>query len=272
MKTLILVTTAILTLTVAHGQTESLNKLDSNGKKDGRWTVYVNAKGKWAKDSSTAVYYLYAYYDHGANIDLGTSLFGGINKFESTTESKSNGKLKLLDGEYKGLDKNGKLKLIYIFKNGEFVSYKDFYPTGKIRQYFNYTNRHFERGEFEPHTYCMYIYDKNGGVKYYFMRKGKNGWMGYASLYDSVEVNKYKVIGDSTFARVNEYANGMLIRTIGQIFVQSQASKEITHGLYYSWYPNGLKKTEGDYYYGKKTGNWKHWDKDGKEIKDKDPL
>jgi len=42
--------------------------VDSNGKKDGKWILYFDAKGDKVKDSTTAVYWRYTYYDHGVHI------------------------------------------------------------------------------------------------------------------------------------------------------------------------------------------------------------
>lgn len=48
-------------------QTEKLNQLDPNGKKEGKWIVYLD--DYWNKvDSSKASYYRFTWYDHGVNI------------------------------------------------------------------------------------------------------------------------------------------------------------------------------------------------------------
>src|SRR5438105_1407633 len=98
--------------TLSFGQTEKINQLDPKGKKEEKWIVYVNDKGKVTKDSTRAVYYLYTYYDHGTNIYPMGILWGRGNKVESTADSKKNEKIKLVDGEYKLYRKSGQVKFI----------------------------------------------------------------------------------------------------------------------------------------------------------------
>src|SRR3990167_2183285 len=116
MKKFLLISTAVLGLTVAHGQTEPLNQVDSNGKKDGKWILYFDAKGDKVKDSTTAVYWRYTYYDHGVHIYPMGGFIGKNGKIEEPTDSKQTGKIKRLDGEYKCYE-NGKLKFIHTFKD-----------------------------------------------------------------------------------------------------------------------------------------------------------
>ena len=136
-------------------QTEKLNQLDSAGKKNGKWCVYLDAK--WNKvDSAKAVFFRYTWYDSGINIQpMGLGDF----KMESTTDSsKQIGKIKLLDGEYKWFDKKGNLKFVHVLKKGEYISYKEFFSSGQLKTFFNYK----EHCEGQPHSWCIFIYDKHG--------------------------------------------------------------------------------------------------------------
>ena len=171
MKKFLLISTAVLGLTVAHGQTEPLNQVDSNGKKDGKWILYFDAKGDKVKDSTTAVYWRYTYYDHGVHIYPMGGFIGKNGKIEEPTDSKQTGKIKRLDGEYKCYE-NGKLKFIHTFKDGEYISYKEFYPSGQLLSFFDYT-KHYEG---QPHSWYIYTYDKNGKVTYEgWTKKDENG-------------------------------------------------------------------------------------------------
>jgi len=77
-----------------------------------------------------------------------------------------------LDGEYKWYDEKGRLRFIHSLNKGEYVSYKEFYPSGTIHQQFDYT----KLWDNEPHTWCIYIYDKKGNLTTTtYMRKDKNG-------------------------------------------------------------------------------------------------
>lgn len=166
-----LISTVCFALTIAHGQTEQLNQLDSNGKKDGKWILYLNGYGEKVRDSATAVFWRYTYYDHGTHIYPMGGFIGKNGKIESSSESKQTGKIKMLDGEYKCFEK-GTLKFIHTFKAGEYISYKEFFSTGQICSYFDYT-KHFER---QPHSWYMYTYDKTGKVTYEgWIKKNEKG-------------------------------------------------------------------------------------------------
>ena len=51
----------------AIAQEEKINSLDENGKKDGKWIVWLDARWKVVNDSSHASYYGYNYFHHGEN-------------------------------------------------------------------------------------------------------------------------------------------------------------------------------------------------------------
>lgn len=261
-----------LILTVAHGQTEKINQIDSAGKQHGKWIVYLDYYWKTVKDSNEAVYYRYTYFDHGINtIRMGSRGSKGW-KFEPATDTAGQkGKVKILDGEYKSFDKKGQLKFIQVFDKGEYVSYKEFNKSGKLYTRFDYKKKLNN----EPNTYAIYIHRKNGDVECYYMSKGKYGWMAYGSPSDSVAKDTLKTIGDSTFATISYYLNGKLIGRQDKISVKAigqsgQAPFKILHGQSTTWYYNGQKKSEGQFYYGKKTGQWKYWNKNGKEIQPKE--
>ncbi|MEK6614644.1 MAG: hypothetical protein AABZ32_00805 [Bacteroidota bacterium] len=191
MKKLFLISTAVLALTVAHGQT-AINQLDQNGKKDGKWLEYLDAKWKVLKDSSHAIYCAYNYYDHGENtfhVSYGKE-YRIHKKLETTnSDNKSIGKLKLLDGEYKWLDKKGRTVSVDYFKNGEHIWVKWYFwerlggylgfhkkMTGKLWGYYDFTKTYKN----QPNTYYMEVYDKNGNTSYYYTRKvDKIGWAAY---------------------------------------------------------------------------------------------
>jgi antitoxin component YwqK of YwqJK toxin-antitoxin module len=266
MKTLILISTAALSLTVAYGQTDKLNQVDTKGKKDGKWSVYLDSKWKEVKDNSQAVYSRYTWYEHGTNLC-------SMGSFEDLTLVPSDNNLqmgqpKLLNGEYKWIDKNGQTKFILVLKDGEFVSYKEYYKSGKMHEYFDYT----KKWQGQPHTYWICIYDKEGKAQSYFYTNGKDGWMGYGTNADSTAVESVKVAGDSTFTTATYYKEGKLIRKTEEITIKKSDGKTETiyHGWTTSWFLSGQKREEGQYFYGKKSGQWKHWDESGKEIPEKD--
>ncbi len=143
-------------------QAEKLNQLDANAKKDGKWILYLDAFGAKV-DSSKAVYCRYTYYDHGVHIyPMGNFISKGEKIEAKENDAQTAGKIKVLDGEYKCLDKNGKVKYIHVFKNGEYVSYKEFFDSGEIQTFFDYT-KHCKG---QSHSWYTYIYDKTGKLTY----------------------------------------------------------------------------------------------------------
>jgi antitoxin component YwqK of YwqJK toxin-antitoxin module len=254
-------------------QTDSINQLDSSGNKDGTWRVYYNAKGKEVGDSSHATYYRYTWYEHGKNTQ-DFEWCGSSDKIISATDTVQYVGLKLLHGEYKITDKRGSVKSIHVFNEGQYVSYRTFYSNGKLREYCNFQNQHFERGEFEPHTYCRRSYNKVGQVKYQYMRgqpdhknpSGDSLWHFEGSYFDSTSITILKRDGDSTFATVTKYRGGRAIRQVDQIIIKGQ--RPIAHGAFTFWYISGQKKEAGFYHYNEKVGEWKQWNIDGTEIED----
>lgn len=171
MKTKIGLTFLFLTLTTfIFGQTEKINQLDSNGKKIGKWTVYLDKDWKQTDDSSKAIFFRYTYFDNGTNIyPMGPC---GGKGYKLTSPNSKSTKSTLLDGEYKWYDSKGRLSSVHVFKNGEYVSCKEYFPTGELSQHFDYT----KKCEGQEHGWTLYIYDKKGKVKQTVATcKDKNG-------------------------------------------------------------------------------------------------
>ncbi len=145
----------------AHCQPTPLNKLDSAGKKDGYWIRYYNKQWKVVDDSSEAYYYYYTYFDHG-NKTQTTAKWGtkGGKLEDSTAGNQRMGKIKLLDGKYTWYDNKGRVFAAFYFDKGEPVSWKQFYPSGKLYMHFDYTIKY----DGKPHSYHIYVYDKNGNL------------------------------------------------------------------------------------------------------------
>lgn len=158
-------------------QTEELNQLDKNGKKQGKWIEYLSDKWKAVTDSSQALYYKYVYYEHGQYI-LSRFNNSGVNeRLEYTgNHPAEKNKLNLLDGEYKWYDKKGRLLTDEVYTNGECIWDKSYKNGKQLEQYDDYSRKYME----QPHTYYIESYDKNGNVTYCYMRDGKEGWAAYA--------------------------------------------------------------------------------------------
>ena len=227
--------------------------------------MYLDYNWKTVKDSSKAVYWRYTYFAHGKEIYNMGNRGGKSSKYDpvnDTTDRK--GKLIMLNGEYKTYEK-GKLKYINVLMNGEYVSYIEYDKSGNAKTSIDYTKKCRD----EPNSFTVYVYKKNRTEVFCFYN-GPYGWMGYGySNADSVKTETLKVIGDSTFYTQHVFKNGKLINEYSEIKIKKADGKTetIKHGHTTSWYLNGQKKEEGNYYYGKKIGNWKRWDEKGKENK-----
>ncbi len=149
------ITILLLTLTTfIFGQTNSLNQIDSNGKKDGKWKVYLDKDWRKVDDSTKALFYRYTFFDHGTNIYPMGECGGKNYKLEQISKTK------ILDGEYKWFDGKGNLSSVHIFKNGEYVSCKEYFPTGELSQHFDYT----KICEGQEYGWTVYCYDKKGNL------------------------------------------------------------------------------------------------------------
>lgn len=253
----------------AFSQTESLNQLDAAGKKNGKWIVWLNDIWKEVKDSSEASYCRYTRYDHGDNI-YPMAMWGAKNwKLESSGGNNPHiGKVKLIDGDYKWVDNKGTVRSTHKFINGECVVNNFFRSSGELYDTYDYT----KQWNGLAYTWLITQHDKKGGVKYFYSQKLKGKWVAVQDFTDSITIDTIKVINDSTFVTGKYFLNGKLVVQKGLIFVRTpqeqlgQFTATILHGDFIRWYSNGIKGTEGQYYYGQKTGEWKYWDNSGKET------
>ncbi len=169
------ITSVLFFLSIAissFAQQEALNQVDKEGKKDGKWIVYLDKDWNKLKDSSNAVYYRYNIFDHGANLRPMGPCGGKGHKLERIGGSPQEGKIKLLDGEYKWYNAKGQLTFEHILKNGEYVSYKEYYASGVLSNHFDYTKQY----EGQTNSYMGYSYDKKGKLKSeWAFRKFDNG-------------------------------------------------------------------------------------------------
>jgi hypothetical protein len=173
MKTLLLLFTFLLSQ-LASAQSEKINQLDSAGKRHGKWLRYLDQNWKTTDDSSKAAYVRYTFYDHGINLyPMGACGKKGWKLEAPENPDKSSG-IKMLDGEYKWYNEKGKLIFYHVFSKGEYVSYKEYYSSGKLHSSFDYT-KHFSG---QPHSWYMTEYDKSGAIKYegYTKKDEKGHW------------------------------------------------------------------------------------------------
>jgi hypothetical protein len=173
----------LLGATVANGQSDTLNKRNAAGKQDGTWTLYLDKNWNEVSDSAKADFYRYTFYDNGRNV-YPMELNGKNWKMTRTGENdKQGGRIKLLDGQYTWTDSKGQNRAVCVFKNGNCTLFKWFDPsTGMMKWAWDYT----KQWRNEPHTCCYMEYEKDGTIKYYYMRKGDNGWAVYPGSKDGI--------------------------------------------------------------------------------------
>ncbi len=171
MKAKFILSVVFLAMTLlTFGQTSGLNQINSKGKKEGKWIVYLDKDWEKVDDSTKALYARYTYFDSGTNIYPMGSCGGKGYKLEPGLAD--NKKTTLLDGEYKWYDAKGKLSSVHVFKNGEYFSCLEYFPTGELSQHFDFT----KKCAGQPHGWEVIVYDKKGNIKLASMTcKDKNG-------------------------------------------------------------------------------------------------
>lgn len=157
----------------AFSQTGSWNQYDANGKKHGKWIVWLDKNWHLAKDSANAVYFRYNYFNHGANV-YAMGPWGGRLEARSNSSVKK-GNAVILDGEYKWYNSKGQLVCEHVLKEGWYVSFKEYYPsTGKLQTFFDYT----EHDKGQQYSYSMSTYNRKGELKYKGWAYEENGGKG----------------------------------------------------------------------------------------------
>lgn len=246
---------------------EAINQLDTLGKKNGKWTVYLDERWNELKDSTKAVYYRYTYYDHGANtIPLSSKGMSPIAKAEKPSgEILEIGHPIPMDGTYRWSDRKGTIGLQYDVKKGEMVGYREYWRNGKIRLEIDYTHQFME----QPYTYEMWFTDKKGKRGHYFHQKvGKWGWIDYEAPLepDSITKTVMRKDGDTLFVSENWYWKGRAHIEAEKIYFKDKGHSffdGMYHGKNVEWSANGQKLHEGEFRFGVAMPGWKRWNPDG---------
>lgn len=160
---------SILTLFVvfhisqSYCQSDTLNQVDSKGKKTGWCVAYLDENLKVLKDSSGATHCMYNYYRR----DIWLYRFGeGYGTKKSPVIFPGNDTLKLgnytlLNGKYITKYENGNLRSELITSNGYMTHFNRYYPTGQLN---------FEvivsKNCGVPIQHCLKEYNKDGSLKY----------------------------------------------------------------------------------------------------------
>jgi hypothetical protein len=162
-------------------QSDTLNKLNSKGKKTGYWKVLLNDRADPVDSLSDAYFYGIEQWDNGEKVfrffkhfDFPKVVYDGI--------LPEKGKPRLIDGTFKWYDSKGLLRNEEIYKNGHpfFIKSYNWENENTMISLFNevlYFDRKFEN---IPGTYYYEEYGYNGRlIGSWWFRKGKRGWRVY---------------------------------------------------------------------------------------------
>jgi antitoxin component YwqK of YwqJK toxin-antitoxin module len=140
--------------TLLFSQSTAPNQFDPSGKRDGKWCVYLDKDWKKTTDSTSALYLRYTWYDHGTNIYPMGSCGGKGYKLATATSGK------LLNGEYTWYDAKGRLSSVHVFKDGEYISCREYFVTGELSQHFDYT----KKCDGQQYGWTVFCYNKKGDL------------------------------------------------------------------------------------------------------------
>lgn len=154
-------------------QADTLNRLDSDGKKTGWWIVYLDEDLQILKDSNKATHCMYNYYTRDIyHYRWGISL--GSRKCPVHFPENESLKLRnytLLHGKYITKYENGNIRSELLFSNGYMTGYKRYYETGELAAEIIVSG---ECGA--PIEHCLKEYNKDGNITYeghYMVPKAK---------------------------------------------------------------------------------------------------
>lgn len=180
MKAKLLTLLFLIALNILSFAQAPVNQLDAKGQKDGKWITYWDKNWKTVKDSSKARYFRYNVFISGKEVYP----MGPCGKKGWKLEGDTTGKW--LDGRYNWYNEKGILVSSHLFKKGEYVDCKEYYPNGKVQQHFAYGQKYRDW----PNTWVLYMYDKDGKAKYYAFYNDKTaGW----SLQEVTEADTKRV-------------------------------------------------------------------------------
>lgn len=136
-----------------------------------KWLIYLDSNLKMVTDTSMPTYSRYTYFVNGQDIYPQMKHYIGKN-FQLKITNNENVSGTKLNGTYSWYDSNGKLSSEHVYKNGEYISIKEFDKKGRLRQKFDFT----VHSNNDPLSYCVYQFNKKSNkIKTHFFEKDKNG-------------------------------------------------------------------------------------------------
>jgi len=243
-----------------------LNQFDKNDKKHGKWEIYESYQWQDMESPDDAHYLRYTFYDHGVDLNGMGQLAIKKNtiEHEGPVEEQIKG-LKLMSGTYNVLDSKRRLLFVHELINGEYISYKEFNKSGKLKTEMDYLQGYME----QEHTYKVTTYNKSGKATVFFHQNtDKWGWIALQASYepDSIATVELKTSGDTLFVSEKWFRNGRIDNEVEKIYFTDKGRgffDGMYHGSYLAWYGNGNKEYDGVYHFGVHLPGWKSWNPDG---------
>jgi hypothetical protein len=170
-----------LNVIVGLGQNDTLNKINTKGKKQGYWICHLDDKFK-ITDSTKGVYVGFDLYDNGQNLTrIGYRSNAYLTIMDSIIPVKHKiGRYKLLNGKVFFYSKANDMVMEEIFSQGHPVKYVAYYDSppcvGKISEIADFTRLY-------NNTKGSYYYEirscRSDDIKKIWYRKGSKKWKAY---------------------------------------------------------------------------------------------
>ncbi|MCC6372192.1 MAG: hypothetical protein IT236_14405 [Bacteroidia bacterium] len=185
MKKLILLLTIIVQLQSSDlllGQTDTLNKLSTSGKKNGYWKVFLDEHADPVESIEKACFYGIELYDNGEHVQkyYKHKVSGLTMKFDGVLPPK--GKPELINGTFTWFDNKGFLQSLETYKNGQPLYIKSYHV---LKNKTDTINHPFEDLDFTikfnniAGTFYYREHHLDSTFTEYWFRKGKRGWRVY---------------------------------------------------------------------------------------------
>jgi hypothetical protein len=162
----------------AMSQDDTLNKYNSNHKKEGYWICYLDKKLK-KTDSSRAFFYGYELFDNGKNVTNTSNR--NIKAYSIVIPQNVEGKTKpvLLEGKFTFYDKKGLLVSIEEYQNGYPYILKG-YKTIKYQKLYNFETEFLDfHKKYNDQQGSFYFEERGTNLKdttKYWFRKVDGKW------------------------------------------------------------------------------------------------
>jgi hypothetical protein len=178
MTRILIIIFILITLNIS-GQTDSLNRLDEKGKKNGYWVQYLDSL-LYPTDSSNSYFYGYDLYDHGLRVFKFSDRPKSWKKDKMVFEGQLPGKgmPKPVEGTFKFYRPEIRIESEEIYKDGKPFYMKSYIYSKKdqVNSMFNEVLYFDKLYNNIPGTFFYEEYDDGKLTRKYWFRKGQRKW------------------------------------------------------------------------------------------------